>query len=85
MNEIIEFSNINQLPPILNAYQLSSFLGISLAGTYILLRSKDFPTISIGRRKLVPRDRLVMWMNSQLPPLEANSSSTWYNPLDGRK
>lgn len=50
------------LPDILNADMLASTLGISRAGAYQLLNSAEFPTLQIGKRKLVPKDKLIQWI-----------------------
>lgn len=52
----------HNLPDVLNAQQLSSTLGISRAGAYNLLNSKDFPTLRIGGRLLVPKKQLLEWI-----------------------
>ncbi len=51
------------LPDILNADMLAATLGISRAGAYQLLNSEEFPTLQIGKRKLVPKDKLIQWIN----------------------
>jgi len=50
------------MPPVLNATQLSEILGISRAGAYNLMHREDFPTLQIGKRMLVPRDKLMVWI-----------------------
>lgn len=52
----------DSMPPVLNATQLSEVLGISRAGAYNLMHREDFPTLRIGKRMLVPRDRLLIWI-----------------------
>ena len=55
-----------QLPMALNANQVAAVLGISRAGAYNLMRSDGFPTLFIGKRMVVPKDRLMEWMNAQV-------------------
>ena len=55
-------NNYENLPAVLNANQLATALGISRAGAYQLLNTPTFPTLRIGKRLLVPRDRLVEWI-----------------------
>lgn len=55
-------TNYESLPAVLNANQLANTLGISRAGAYQLLNSDSFPTLRIGKRLLVPRDKLVGWI-----------------------
>jgi predicted DNA-binding transcriptional regulator AlpA len=54
------------LPNVLNAAQLADTLGISRAGAYNLLNRKDFPTLRIGSRKLVPKHHLAEWIETQV-------------------
>ena len=60
------FTSIDQLPITLSAEQVAQVLGISRAGAYTLMHSKDFPTIQIGKRMVVPKDKLLAWMEKQL-------------------
>ena len=56
-------NNYENLPAVLNANQLATALGISRAGAYQLLNTESFPTLRIGKRLLVPRDKLVEWID----------------------
>ena len=51
-----------QMPDILDARQLTDALRISRAGAYNLLNSADFPTLHIGKRKLVMKEDLIQWL-----------------------
>ena len=55
-----------QLPMALSAKEVAAVLGISRAGAYNLMRSEGFPTLFIGKRMVVPKDRLMDWMNTQI-------------------
>lgn len=52
----------DNLPLVLDANQLANVLGISRAGAYQLLHRQDFPTLRIGKRMMVPKDKLVCWI-----------------------
>ena len=52
-------NNYENLPAVLNANQLAAALGISRAGAYQLLNTGTFPTLRIGKRLLVPKDKLI--------------------------
>lgn len=54
--------NYDDLPAVLNANQLAPALGISRAGAYQLLNTGTFPTFRIGKRLLVPKDKLIDWI-----------------------
>ena len=55
-------NNYENLPAVLNASQLAAALGISRAGAYQLLNTRTFPTLRIGKRLLVPKDKLIDWI-----------------------
>ena len=55
-----------QLPMALNANQVAAMLGISRAGAYNLMRSEGFPTLRVGNRMIVPKEKLLAWMNAQI-------------------
>lgn len=58
------FTSFEQVPVVIDAKTLSKVMGISLTKAYELFRSKGFPCISLGRRKIVPKDKLIEWLNS---------------------
>ena len=58
-------TSYDQLPLTLNADQISRILGISRSASYELLRSADFPTVRIGKRMLVPKDKFIRWLSDQ--------------------
>lgn len=55
--------SLETLPPVLNATQVSEVLGISRAGAYNLMHREDFPTLLIGKRMLVPKGKLLAWID----------------------
>ena len=59
-------NDYNQLPVALNAELVAAMLGISRAGAYNLMRSEGFPTLYIGKRMIVPKDKLLAWMDKRL-------------------
>ncbi len=61
-----KYTSFDQLPLALNASEVAQVLGISRANAYALMHSKDFPTLKIGKRMTVPKDRLIAWMNKQM-------------------
>ena len=60
MNE--QYVDLEKLPAILNAKHLEKTLGISRASVYKLMHSEDFPTVKVGKRMLVPRDKFFVWL-----------------------
>ena len=59
-------TDIQNLPYSLNAQQVAEVLGIAKNSAYTLMHSEGFPTIHIGRRLVVPKEKLLQWMDDQL-------------------
>ena len=58
--------SFDELPLVLNANQVASVLNISRTNAYDLFYRRDFPTLQIGGRMLVARDKLIQWMDDQV-------------------
>ena len=50
----------------LNVTEVSEALGVSRPVVYQLMRRADFPSFTVGKRRLVPKDALVDWVNGQV-------------------
>lgn len=57
--------SFSELPMYLSVDQLAALLGISRAGAYTYVHTDGFPLIRIGKRMLVPRDKLISWLDAQ--------------------
>ena len=74
MSSFIHFSfcetystlSYEQLPLVLSVPEIAAVLGISRAAAYELTRSKDFPSLRIGTRIVVPKDRFIDWINGRV-------------------
>ena len=53
-------------PMFLNVATVAKLLGISQSSGYELMHEKDFPAIKIGSRIVVPRDKLVAWLEEKM-------------------
>ena len=62
----------DNLPTVLNATQLATALGISRAGAYQLLNTESFSTLRIGKRLLVPKDKLIDWIEQNTGGVNGN-------------
>ena len=60
------YTSYDQLPLALNADDVAAVLGISRANAYTLMHSVGFPTLTIGKRMVVPKDKLLAWMDEQI-------------------
>ena len=56
------YKTYDELPLFLNAATVSSVLGVSPASAYELMHEKDFPTLRVGSRMVVPKDKFIEWV-----------------------
>ena len=59
------YTNIEDLPLTLTAHEAAAVLRISKSKVYELAQSESFPAVRIGKRVIIPRDKLIQWMNNQ--------------------
>lgn len=64
------FKTETDLPATLSARDISEYLGISKANSYQLMNRSDFPTLKLGKRKLVPKDKFLTWINNNTNVIE---------------
>ena len=60
------YKDFKELPLFLNAGMVADLLGVSQSTAYELMHEKDFPTLRVGSRMVVPRDRFLEWMNGKV-------------------
>ena len=54
----------DELPLFLNAEMLAKALGVATSTAYELMHEKDFPTLKIGSRLLVPKEKFRLWVET---------------------
>ena len=60
------YKNYDELPLFLNANMVAGLLGVSPSSAYELMHEKDFPSLRIGKRLLVPRDQFQIWVEGRM-------------------
>jgi excisionase family DNA binding protein len=60
------YKTFDELPMFLNVATVAKLLGISQSSGYELMHEKEFPSIKIGSRILVPRDKLRDWLEEKM-------------------
>ena len=60
------YKNYDELPLMLSVSQVAKVLVISRTSSYDLVKEKDFPSITIGSRIVVPKDELILWIKNQI-------------------
>ena len=64
------YSNYEDIPLFLDALDLMNVLGLSRTTVYFMLRSEDFPTIEIGNRRMVRKEKLFEWIEQHEKPVQ---------------
>ena len=60
------YKSYDELPLFLNAETTAKLLGISISGMNELMHEKGFPVLKIGSRLVVPRDKLLAWVEQNV-------------------
>ena len=60
------YKTYDELPLFLNAATVSSVLGVSPASAYELMHEKDFPTLRVGSRMVVPKEKFIEWVEQHM-------------------
>ena len=56
------YKTYDNLPLFLNAAMVAQVLGVSPASSYELMHEKDFPTLRVGSRMVVPKEKFIEWV-----------------------
>lgn len=56
------YTSYDELPLLLNAKQLADLLGVSDSSVYELIQEDDFPSLRIGKRIVIPKEKLQEWI-----------------------
>ena len=58
------YKSYDDLPLFLNAELVSKVLGVSPSSGYKLMHEAGFPTLRIGSRMVVPKEKFVQWVEA---------------------
>ena len=53
------YKNYDELPLFIDAKTVSSVLGIAQSSAYELMHEEGFPTLKIGARMVVPKEKFI--------------------------
>ena len=59
------YQSYNDLPLFLNANLVAETLGVSISSAYELMHDPDFPTLRVGSRMVVPKEKFIRWAEGQ--------------------
>ena len=59
------YTNYDELPLFLNAEMVAKVLGLSISSAYELMHEASFPTLRVGSRIVVPKEKFRQWVEAQ--------------------
>ena len=59
------YKSYDDLPLFLNAKMVAQVLGVSISTAYELLNDHGFPTLRVGSRMVVPKEKFIQWAEGQ--------------------
>lgn len=60
------YKSYEELPLFLNAEMVGKLLGISPSSSYELMHEDGFPTLRIGNRMVVPKEKFRQWVEEKV-------------------
>lgn len=63
--KISTYHSYDELPLFLNAELVSQVLGVSISSAYELMHEDAFPSVRVGSRFVVPKDKFRQWVEQQ--------------------
>ena len=59
------YKSYDELPLFLNAETVAKVLGIAPSSSYELLHEPGFPSLRIGNRIVVPKEKFIQWVEAR--------------------
>ena len=63
--KVSNYHSYDDLPLFLNAELVSQVLGVSISSAYELMHEEACPSVRIGSRFVVPKDKFRQWVEQQ--------------------
>lgn len=59
------YKSYDELPLFLNAETVAKALGVSPSSGYELMHKQGFPSLRIGNRIVIPKEKFIQWMEER--------------------
>ena len=59
-----KYKSYDDLPLFLNAEMVAAVLGVAPSSAYELMHEPEFPTLRIGNRMVVSKEKFVQWVET---------------------
>ena len=63
--KVSDIRSYADLPLFLNAHLVAQVLGVSISTAYEVMHEPSFPTLRVGSRLVVPKEKFIQWAEEQ--------------------
>lgn len=63
--KVSNIQSYTDLPLFLNAKLVAQVLGVSISTAYEVMHEPGFPTLRVGSRMVVPKEKFIQWAEKQ--------------------
>lgn len=63
--KVSNIQSYTDLPLFLNAKLVAQVLGVSISTAYEVMHEPGFPTLRVGSRMVVPKEKFIQWAEEQ--------------------
>lgn len=63
--KVSNIQSYDDLPLFLNAKTVAQVLGVSISTAYEVMHDPGFPTLRVGSRMVVPKEKFIQWAEKQ--------------------
>ena len=63
--KVSDIRSYADLPLFLNAHLVAQVLGVSISTAYEVMHEPSFPTLRVGSRMVVPKEKFMQWAEEQ--------------------
>ena len=60
------YKSYDELPLFLNSELVAQVLGVSISTAYELMHDKDFPSLRVGNRFVIPKEHFIDWVEKKM-------------------
>ena len=63
--KVSDIRSYSDLPLFLNVHLVAQVLGVSISTAYVVMHEPSFPTLRVGSRMVVPKEKFIQWAEEQ--------------------
>ena len=63
--KVSDIRSYSDLPLFLNVHLVAQVLGVSISTAYEVMHEPGFPTLRVGSRMVVPKEKFIQWAEEQ--------------------